>query len=418
MNKKFKIYSLGCKVNQYDSNHLGELLKSSGFVLVEEGADLVIISTCAVTKSAISKNKRMVNKARKENPGAKIILVGCWPRVYDVKPEDCGADVVLPIKDDQTLVKKIVNCQLQTIKNVDISRLKDKCRYFLKVQDGCEQFCAYCIIPYTRGKLQSRKLKDVLKEAKKAVRAGFHEVVLSGIHLGLYGINNVDKKTEEKGVDLVCLLKELIKIKGLERIRLSSIEITEVNDRLIELMASEKKICDHLHISLQSGCNKTLKAMKRPYTCAYFKKRIDKLRRSIPDIAINTDVIVGFPGETNKDFDLTKKFIKNMAFSRLHVFSFSAHEKTPAFKMTPKVSPDLIKKRSKELRALDMELQKEYKSKFKGQTLELLVEAIRGDKIKGKSEYFFDIWFKKEDMTSKPKKIDEGLVGKLVKVRI
>ncbi len=418
---KINLYSLGCKVNQYDSACLGELLRSAGLELVENRADVAIIHTCAVTKSAISKNKRMINKARKENPRAKIVLAGCWPRVYSEDIQKAGVDMVVPDKSLEEVMKRIAEVVLiEKIPNPESQTpysKKDRSRYFLKVQDGCEQFCAYCVIPYTRGKLYSRKLEDVLKEAKQAVKRGFAEIVVSGIHLGLYGINNVNKEEEEKDVDLVKLLKELLKIEGLLKIRLSSIEVTEVSNELIGLMAKEKKICKHLHISLQSGCDKILGLMKRPYDTGDFRKKIKELRQAMPDIAISTDVIVGFPKETKEDFLVTKDFLQEMLFSRLHVFSFSQHERTPAFHMKPKVSREEIKRRSNELRDLNEYLQDEYRKRFSGRELEVVIEAVLGNDIKGKTEYYFDVWFKKEDISDYLKN-DPVLVGKVVSIKM
>jgi threonylcarbamoyladenosine tRNA methylthiotransferase MtaB len=304
-------------------------------------------------------------------------------------------------------------------------------RYFLKVQDGCEQFCTYCIIPYTRGKLQSRPMAEIIAEAKAAVKAGWQEIVLNGIHLGLFGINNVKNKpspafghpSQGGDINLLKLLKVLVKIEGLKKIRLSSIEITEVGDDLIKFMAKEKKMCRHLHIPLQSGCDKILRLMKRPYDLKFFAAKVKKLREKMPDIAISTDVIVGFPGETEKDFKITENFIKKMKFSRLHVFSFSAHERTAAFKLPDRIKPEIIKSRSGALRKLSDELAASYEKKFAGKILEVVVEQNRssrtgkfkGEKMKGKTQYYFDIYFDKKDMISKSAK--ENLIGQVVKIK-
>ena len=442
---KFKIYSLGCKINQYDGGKLSGLLVSAGFISVEKDADIAIVNTCCVTKSAITKSRQTINHARRENPRAKIVISGCLPKISQKDLlKELGADLVLDsnnfknykIKElfkpacRQAGISKFPSTSFRTsqIKNSErklppgckdsLSINKDRTRYFLKVQDGCEQYCTYCIIPYARGRLASRKLNEVLKEARVASKQGFEEIVVSGIHLGLYGINNVNKEVEEKNVDLARLLEELTQIKEIKSIRLSSIEITEVSDKLIDLMAREDKIAKHLHISLQSGCDKILKVMKRPYDTAYFKKRIKKIRQKMPDIAISTDVIVGFPGETKRDFNITKRFIKDIFFSRLHVFSFSAHRGTPAWSMEPKVSQDEIKKRSAGLRKLNSELQKKYKNRFKRKIVKGIAEAINGDKLKIKTEYYFDIWIKAGDIIDKNVGKPESLIGNQVRVRI
>jgi len=437
---KYKIYSLGCKVNQYDGDKMGGLLKSAGFILTKDDADLAIVNSCAVTASAMAKSRAMIKKARQENPRAKIILAGCWPRAERMK-KDNFVDLIWTGKEDNFLKK------LKEEFRIDKPRLKnnlafsihhlalgnDRSRYFLKIQDGCEQFCSYCIIPYTRGKLQSRPMAEVVAEAEAAVKAGWQEIVLNGIHLGLYGIEHVKIPSREgcprraDGVGLfptlLILLKKLVKIEGLKRIRLSSIEVTEVGDELIKFIAEEKKMCRHLHIPLQSGSDKILSLMKRPYDLKFFADKIKKLRKKMPDIAISTDVIVGFPGETDKDFIAVKNFIKKIKFSRLHVFSFSAHERTAAFKLPNRVKPEIIKQRSEILRKLSDELASAYEKKFAGKILEVVVEQnrssrtgkLKGEKIKGKTQYYFDIYFDKKDIISKL--VEENLIGQAVKVK-
>jgi threonylcarbamoyladenosine tRNA methylthiotransferase MtaB len=406
----FNIYTLGCKVNQYDSVSLKRRLLSSGLKFTEKNAQVAIINTCSVTKSAISKNKRMISRAKKENSRAKIILTGCWPKVYDVCAEDLGVDYVFRTGEDKLAEKisklqflisnKIPNSKFQIPKNcLNSECLHNKSRYFIKIQDGCEQYCTYCVIPYARGKLKSRSEKEIIDEINNAVKVGFREVVLSGIHIGLYGKDfktqsaklKVQNNNSKLKTNLFFLLKKLVKIKDLGRVRISSIEITEVSDELIKLIARTDKICNHLHIPLQSGCDKILKLMNRPYTIKYFESRIRKIRKTIPDIAITTDVIVGFPGETELDFKKTYEFCKEMKFSKIHVFSFSAHEKAPASKMKNKVSKAEITMRSKKLRALSLRQEKEYKNKFRGKELEVVIENKAGKILKGKSEYYFDI---------------------------
>jgi threonylcarbamoyladenosine tRNA methylthiotransferase MtaB len=453
----YKIYSLGCKVNQYDGDKLGGLLKSAGFILAKDNADLAIVNSCAVTASAIAKSRAMVKKARQENPHAKIILAGCWPRIYVTEAKELGIDLVWTDKDYFQLAEKlnhelgIMNYErekksLFKIHNsvfkkcgIDENIVSEKCagdksRYFLKIQDGCEQFCSYCIIPYTRGKLQSRPMAEVIAEAEAAVRAGWQEIVLNGIHLGLYGINNVGnipspsarRGHPSQGGDenLLGLLKKMVKIEDLKRIRLSSIEVTEVGDKLIKFMAKEKKMCRHLHVPLQAGSDKILKLMKRPYDLKYFADKIKKIRKKMPDIAISTDVIVGFPGETDRDFQDAEKFIKKIKFSRLHVFSFSAHERTAAFKMPDRVKPEIIKRRSEILRKLSDELARIYEKTFAGKILEVVVEQnrssrtgkLKGEKMKGKTQYYFDIYFDKKNIISLID-INNDFIGKVIKIK-
>jgi len=471
---KFKIYTLGCKVNQYDSADLNRKMIAAGFTWVEKGADIVIVNTCCVTKTAISKCKRMINKARAENPKAKVIVMGCWPKAYKSEVKKLGVDpapghlsgasLIWGVGELDKLVKGIKilcdNCRIATFDLEARNRflasksrivMTDGARYFIKIQDGCEQFCSYCIIPYTRGKLKSRPMQEVIDEVRQAVKAGYREVVLCGIHLGLYAREGLRESrrqrrgsafasppagragaTADKEGHLVDLLKELIKIKDLGRIRLSSIEVTEVSNELINLIFKSKKICKHLHIPLQSGSDKILQLMNRPYNVKYFRNKIKQIRKLVPpaspltsqggDIAITTDVIIGFPGETKKDFQETCDFIKEMQFSRLHVFPFSAHEKTAAAKMGNKVEKEEIAKRAKKLRQLGKKLESDFRKKFVGQELAVVVEGKIKDTrcptcaspmasarqvghrvftYKGKTEYYFDIEFKRSQIISK-----------------
>ncbi|MDO8592767.1 MAG: MiaB/RimO family radical SAM methylthiotransferase [bacterium] len=456
-NLKVKIYTLGCKVNQYDSGRLAAELESAGFVIAKKAADLAIINSCAVTKAAMTKSGRMIKLARKENPEAKVVLVGCWTRAGKDLGELAGVDLVLKTADVKKIVREIASSpdyRLLAMTENESKRLNlqfggstSRARYFIKIQDGCEQFCAYCIVPYTRGKLKSRAEREVIDEIRQAA-AGYEEIVLSGIHLGMYGkdsttnnaqrvtLKNLDSRLrpprlrsgpprlgeagETGGNDknkmaarndsLASLIKKILKIPGLGRIRLSSIEITEVSDQLIKLMARSGKICRHLHLPLQSGCDKILKSMNRPYDTKYFKNKIARLKRAMPDMAITTDVIAGFPGETEKDFRETEKFIKQIKFSRLHVFPFSAHAQTPAAKMTGQVDKKTKIRRAEILRQLGVKLADEYRKKFRGRELDAVVERINGRKLIGKTEYYFDV-------EAEIKQNKNNLIGKIVKVK-
>ncbi|MFA6106507.1 MAG: tRNA (N(6)-L-threonylcarbamoyladenosine(37)-C(2))-methylthiotransferase MtaB [Patescibacteria group bacterium] len=465
----YKIYTLGCKVNQYDSRSLAGKLGAAGFSLVKKNADLAIINTCAVTKTAIQKGRRTINRARKENPKAKIAVMGCWPKVYEA--HEHRKDGLIIVKDDREMDAVIAKFKVQNLKLSSFAEamadkkatedkkvqssgenpelflshgsggslaLNDKSRYFIKVQDGCEQYCSYCVIPYARGKLKSRGMDEILKEIGEATGSGYREIVLCGIHLGLYGKdfkNLSDIKAGKKcgisgsegKINLGGLLKKIFKIKNLGRIRLSSIEITEVSGELIGLMAEDKKMCKHLHIPLQSGSDKILKLMNRPYDREFFRERVEKIRKAAPDVALTTDVIIGFPGETGADFMDTYNFIKEMKFSRLHVFPFSAHEKTPAAKMPGAVSDEIKRERVKKLKALGDRLSREYEKRFIGRGLIVVVSGKKsGDKLIGKSEHYFDVCFHKSrimggaaDQGNENSRAARGknLVGRLVKVK-
>jgi len=393
---KFKILTLGCKVNQYDSAVLANLLNKAGFIEIKSNQvkpELVIINSCSVTTTAIGKDRRMVNIVKRQYPQAKIVLIGCWPKVYNIK--NLAVDLISGQKDqlkNLELIKKLFfpnqKINQKSFTGCLLNVIEDRSRYFIKIQDGCRQFCSYCVIPLARGPLKSRPVDEILKEITLAVKNGFKEIVLSGIHLGLYGCDFSDN-----GDNLYSLLKKIVAIKNIGRIRLSSIEVTEVSDEIINLITTNDKMCRHLHISLQSGSDKILKLMNRPYITSYFTKKIKELRKKIPDIAISTDIIVGFPGETRKDFKDTYNFAKKMAFSKIHVFSFSAHNQTPAFSFPDKVAFNEIKDRSLALRQLSKQLETDYRRKIlkSNKNLKILIENISQGKIKAKTEFYFDL---------------------------
>lgn len=422
--KTYKIYTLGCKVNQYDSSKVSRGLEQLGLIEVTTGADLAIVNTCTVTHSALTKNRKILDEARKQHPNAKFAIVGCMPVNYREEAEKLGVDYIYGAGQLDEFVDKIKNERAKSGDegNVitpsplvgegwgevgvgcNIDYKSGKSRYFLKIQDGCQQFCSYCIIPYNRGKLASRDSASILDEVRQVTGQGVAEVVLCGIHLGLYGLDRMNDK-----VDLVSLMKELFEIETLRKIRLSSIEITEVTDEMIELMRVDRKFARHLHISLQSGCDKILKSMNRPYTTEYFRQRVLKLRQAVPEAAISTDVIVGFPGETDEDFQMTLKYCQEIGFSKIHVFPFSAHEKTPAYAFPDQVDETLKRGRAKELQRVGDILEKNYNESFVGQEIEVIIDGRSKNKdYRAKSEYYFDVKFQSDQ---------QFRVGQLVKVK-
>ena len=422
MFKTYKIYTLGCKVNQYDSSKVARDLQALGLVEVTQNADLAIINTCTVTHSALTKDRKMLEEARRENPLAKYAIVGCMPVNYREETERLGVDYIYGAKDLDLFIEKIkaengsvevLNCDL---KLPDFKT--DKSRYFLKIQDGCQQFCSYCIIAYNRGKLSSRNKEEIIVEVKQVVEQGVAEIVLCGIHLGLYGYDVESRKSKVES-NLVTLIRELVEIPKLEKIRLSSIEITEVNDELIELIKTNRKMVRHLHIPMQAGCDKILKSMNRPYDKRYFAERLAKLRAVAPEIAITTDVMVGFPGEKEADFQETLRFCQEVKFSKIHVFPFSAHEKTPAYNFPDQQTEAVKKSRAKELQKISDQLEKTYNESFLGQEIEAIVDGrskpsegeafLQGQGIyRAKSEYYFDIKFQS---------VEKLRVGQLVRVK-
>ncbi len=414
--KTYKIYTLGCKVNQYDTNEIKQKLNKNYFLEVEKNASLSIINTCCVTKSAIQKNQIAINKAKRENPNSRIAIAGCWPQVYNTSTKILQPDFIIN-NNIEKIIKKITNKVRDNNKilNSKIQKTKSKTRYFLKIQDGCEQYCSYCVIPFTRGKLRSKKPSEVINETKNAINCGYQEIVLCGIHLGLYNEEKEHKKRQrgaEGGFALVNLLKQLIKLPKLGRIRLSSIEITEVNNNLIKLIQeSDGKICKHLHISLQSGCDKILKLMNRPYSTTHYKNKINYIFKLMPDFSFTTDIIVGFPGETTEDFNKTIEFTKKIKFSKIHTFSFSLHKKTAAFNLKNKVNQDTTKTRSKTLRELSSKLEKNYKKRFNNKIIKVLIEGkIKNNKLKAKSEYYFDTYLENNQ-------INCAQIGKIINTR-
>ncbi|RMD59014.1 tRNA (N(6)-L-threonylcarbamoyladenosine(37)-C(2))-methylthiotransferase MtaB [Candidatus Parcubacteria bacterium] len=396
---KVKIYTLGCKVNQYDSAAWRSALRAVGFQVGDMPADLVIVNTCSVTQKAIAKCRRVINRARRENPQAKIVAVGCLPRAYKKIEDDLEIDWQTGGRNFAALARQLKNKFFEDWTNMPLFlptlAATNRVRYFLKIQDGCEQFCSYCIIPYARGKLKSRPVKEVITEIQAASQAGFREIVLSGVHLGLYGA--------ERGGSLVDLLKQVVALPEVGRLRLSSIEVMEVTPPLIKLIAKERKFCRHLHIPLQSGSDRILRLMNRPYTRRQFLARVKLIKKYLPDISLTTDVIVGFPTETEKDFARTLNLCQKIGFSKLHVFPFSVHSRTPAAKLEPKVKEQIILQRAAKLRQLSAKLEEEFPRRFRGRKIWAIIESVRGNKISGVSEYYFKVDFSRHQVLSAQK---------------
>ena len=382
---KFYIYTLGCKVNSYESRIMTEDLINAGYVEEKDNnipADIYIINTCSVTNTADSKSLKLIRQAIKKNKDAIIVVCGC---LAQVKPETVnieGVDIVIGNKN-KSKVSEYINeyvknknkkTDIYDISNVEFETMKlnnfDKTRAFIKIQDGCNNFCAYCIIPYTRGSVRSKPREDILNEIDHLTLNGHKEIVLTGIHTGNYG-------SEFDNYDFADLLNEIVKIKKLSRIRISSIEITELNDRVLEIIKNNNVLVDHLHIPLQSGSDEILKLMNRKYDTKYFIEKINKIRKIRPDISISTDVIVGFPNETDKNFNETIETIKKVDFSKLHVFPYSKREGTKAATMEGQIKEEVKKQRVMELLKLSKELENKYMNKFIGKTLTFIPEVYK-----------------------------------------
>ena len=396
---KFQIYTLGCKVNTYESNVMRDALLNKGYfeVGLKEKADITIINTCTVTNTADSKSMKVIRQAIRRNENAIIVVCGCL--VQNKKEEVSkidGVDIVIGNINKSKIVDYIEKYIEEKKQEVDVRNIMDtnfepmmlnnfnKTRAFVKIQDGCNNFCSYCIIPYTRGNVRSKDKQSVLKEIQLLVDEGHKEVVLTGIHTGNYGAEFADYKFAD-------LLKDIVKIDKLERLRISSIEITEINDDVMEVIKENNILVDHMHIPLQSGSDAVLKRMNRKYDKEYFINKIKKLRKIRPNISITTDVIVGFPGETKEEFEETIETIKKIEFTKLHVFPYSKREGTKATIMDGQVDENIKKKRVKILLQLSKELEYNYMEKFIGKKVIFIPEIAKEDYIIGHTGNFLNV---------------------------
>lgn len=389
---KIAFYTLGCKVNQADTASMENLFLRSGHQLVsfDGEADVYIINTCVVTNTGQRKSRQTIHRAIRKNPNALIVVTGCYPQTAAEEVKDiAGVDMIIGNQDRAQIVQlveeRLAHRQTDTLDAVHkltastafeemaAGDITDKTRAFLKIQEGCNQFCTYCIIPYARGPLRSRSLESIRTETQRLISAGFKEIVLIGIHLGCYGKENPD------GPTLYDAVKTVLDVPGVQRLRLGSLESVEVEPRLLTLMQEDARFCRHLHLPLQSGCDKTLQAMHRPYTTAKFKTLLADIKTRVPDIAITTDVIVGFPGETEADFETTCKFAESCGFSKMHIFPFSARKGTPAEKFAGAVTEAVKKERADILGRIDETMHKTFLQDMVGQKAEVLFEQPAGE---------------------------------------
>lgn len=387
MIKKAAFYTLGCKVNQYETEAVIDNFVDNGYQIVDfsKKADVYIVNSCTVTNEAARKTRQIARRAKRRAPGSLVAIVGCYTQAFpDEVKEIEEIDFVMGSNNKAEILNKAEKMlagrkveieikeysQLRDYEELNLKRLSNTTRANVKIEDGCNQFCSYCIIPYARGPVRSRKKEDILREIKKLTGQGVKEIILTGTHIGAYGSEKGNPKA------LTKLMESLTKIENLKRVRLSSIEGTEIDPELMDLIAAYDIFCPHLHLPLQSGSDQILKAMKRPYTTAEFKKTIADLRKRIPDLAITTDIIVGFPGETDKSFAETLEAVKEIGFSRIHVFPYSAREGTPAAEME-QINGNIISEYSKELRLVNEALMLDYQQQFLGETKEVLIEEVR-----------------------------------------
>ncbi len=382
---KVALHNLGCKVNSYETDAMTKLLSDNGYEIVpfEPGADVYIINTCTVTNIADRKSRQMLHKAKKMNPEAVVVAVGCYVQAAGEElKKDEAIDIVVGNNRKQSIVEVLEDyfAHKAADRVIDIAKdheyeeascfneSSDHVRAFIKIQDGCNQFCSYCIIPYARGRVRSRAMEDVVREVKALAEKGYKEIVLTGIHLSSYG------KDFDDDVTLIDAIKACSKIDGIERIRLGSLEPRIIDDEFIETLADDNKICPHFHLSLQSGCDETLKRMNRKYSADEYYDRCEVIRRKFPYAAITTDVIVGFPGETEEEFKETEKFLEKVNFAEMHIFKYSRRNGTVAASMKNQVDDRIKSARSDELISLQNRLHREFREKFIGREMSVLVE--------------------------------------------
>ena len=420
-NKIVSFITLGCKVNQYETNAMAQKFKEKGYKVIEgeAKADIYVINTCTVTNMSDRKSRQMLRRMKDINKNAIIVACGCYVQVSKEEVEQMEEiDLVLGNNEKKNIVeyvekyieenKKEENMEdvMQQREFVDFGDVTytEKTRAVIKVQDGCDRFCSYCLIPYARGHIRSRKIENVIEEIKKVVEEGINEVVITGIHIASYG-----RDFKGENIGLIDLLEEINKIKGLHRIRLGSIEPTIITEEFVKRLSKLDKICDHFHLSLQSGCTETLKRMNRRYTTEEFKEVTKRLRTKFPNAALTTDIIVGFPGETEEEFNMTYEFLKEIAFYKMHVFKYSQRKGTKAAVMPNQIDGKVKEERSKKLIELSNENEYNYNKKYIGREVEVLFEEREGEYLKGHTTNYIVV---------KHKTDKDDLINKIAKVRV
>ncbi|SCJ21738.1 (Dimethylallyl)adenosine tRNA methylthiotransferase MiaB [uncultured Clostridium sp.] len=419
--KKVAFYTLGCKVNQYETEAMLEMFKKDGYTQVdsEEFADVYVINTCTVTHMSDRKSRQYIRRMKKKNPEAIIAVVGCYSQV---SPEEIleieEVNLVMGTNERRQIVEEIKKLdaskkastvddimKVRAFEEIEINQTNGRTRAFMKIQDGCDRFCSYCIIPYARGgKVRSRDLESVVNEANKLVDNGYTEIVLTGIHVASYG-----KDVTDAEINLLSVIKAINEIEGVKRIRLSSVEPLLMTDEFIDTVSKMPKVCPHFHLSLQSGCDETLKRMNRRYTTKEYKEIVHKLREKMPNVAITTDVIVGFPGETNDEFNQTYKFLSDVELSQMHIFKYSPRKGTPAATMENQIDPQMKHLRSDKLIALNKKNFNKFATKFIGEEFEVLFEQNIGDsKYEGLTPNYIRVVVES----------DEDIQGKILNTKI
>lgn len=432
---KVAFYTLGCKVNQYETNGMIQAFLEKGYKIVDftEKSDIYIINTCTVTSISDKKSRQMIRRTKQLNPEAIVVAVGCYAQVAKDKLEEIkDIDLILGISEKTEIIKYVeeeikernpktyISDVMHQKQFVDFGSVNytDKNRVAIKVQDGCNQFCTYCIIPYARGRIRSRKIENVKKEIEDLAKKGIKEIVITGIHVASYG------KDLEENIGLIDLLEEINKIDGIERIRLSSLEPTLITEEFVKRLSKLSKICDHFHLSLQSGCNETLKRMNRHYNTEEFKKATELLRKAYPNVALTTDIIVGFPGETEEEFNITYDFLKEINFYKMHVFKYSPRHGTKAEKMPNQIDGNIKEERSKKLIELSDKNEINQNKRYINKNLDVLIEEFEEGYYKGHTTNYIMVKIQENTNNLQNKIVtvkiidNEGidLIGKIQKV--
>lgn len=411
---KIAFCTLGCKVNQYETEAIKEIFLNNGWEIGDfsEICDAYLINTCTVTHLSDRKSRQMIRRAYAKNKDAVIAVCGCYAQMSPSEVEKIeGVSIVIGTKNKikaYELINSKAKANIVTevgkedYEDMEITLFESKTRAIIKAQDGCNNFCSYCIIPYARGRIRSRSSDSIYKECVRLSENGFYEIVLAGIHICSYG-------KDLENANLITLLEKIHTVEGIQRIRLSSIEPNAFTDEFIEALKKLPKVCHHFHISLQSGCDETLKRMNRKYDSLFYKSICDKILAEFPDSAITTDLIVGFPGEDEKEFSETIDFINSIPFYQIHTFKFSPREGTKAFDMENQVAPEIKEERSKKVIALSKKKQKVFEEKYVGQDVEILTESLHAnDMYMGHTKNYLPVFIKSE----------EDIKDKIIKVTI
>lgn len=434
MKKTVSFYTLGCKVNQYETNAMEQQFIKNNYEIVEntQKADIYVINTCTVTNMAERKSRQMLRRVKEINPSAVLVVCGCYAQVAKNELEQIPEiDIILGINEKNEIVQIVENYiekmaeqdkKSQKAEIDDVSKQKEfldfgdvtyteKNRAVVKVQDGCNMFCSYCIIPYARGRIRSRKIESVVSEIEKIAKEGIKEVVITGIHVASYG-KDFDNENTSKKIRLIDLLEAINKIDGIDRIRLSSLEPTIVDEEFATRLSKLDKICDHFHLSLQSGCDETLKRMNRKYTTQIYRDAVATLRKYYPEASFTTDVIVGFPGETDEEFAKTYEFLKEIDFYRLHVFKYSPRRGTVAEKMPKQIDGNKKEERSDKLIELSNSTENKHNQSYIGKTVKVLFEEFEDGFFKGHTTNYMMVKVAGEEEQS------DKFVNKILDVKI